>query len=182
MLKQACTKGAPTQLQIVNTEGLLEALKNINIGKFDTKFINPKADLEALELISNLAVQNHQTQDIIWNFMGEVILMKLECKEIPLIKVAAMILYNMMFDKKGEPWTNRFDKPKILTTCLGHLKYFLENPHTYEVPDFVCILHDFMILNSNEAHETYKQLDLEYQNLCLYYILDYITDDVILNV
>lgn len=155
---------------IVNTTGMLSSLKDIVNGKLNEFMKN--LDLKCFQLVANLCVKNEWSQEKIWTTMGDVINEKFAGDDNSFVNVASMIIYNMILGKAS----HHIDHHLVVSTCLNHFKIFLQTP-TIALPDFVSILMDFLFCKSNEALETYMQLEPENQKTALYYIHDYIEDE-----
>lgn len=164
-----CTKGPTLQNLIVNTTGMLQSLKDVTTGNFAC--VSTGLDIKAFQLIANLVVKNEWSQEKVWNFMSDVILAKFELGDSAFVNVAAMIIHNIILNKNSQ-----LDEQKIFKICLNHYKAFLSAP-TNQLPDFVSILTDFLICQSSDVVDIYKQLEPEYQKTALYYVHDYIENE-----
>lgn len=168
-LKIMCTKGSSFQNLIVNTNGMLEALKNVISSKFCN--ISPTHEIKCFQLIANLCVKNEWSQAKLWSSMSDLITVKFESEEKSFVNVAAMIIYNMILSKVPQ-----VDLHKIINISLYHFSKFLKDS-SESLPDFVSILMDFMICHSEEVVDIYKQLEPPNQKMFLYYVHDHVEND-----
>lgn len=145
------------------------SLKEVIAGKFAN--ISKNIDLKCFQLIANLCVQNEFTQAKIWNLMSDVVIGKLKCDDNSFVNVAAMIIYNIILSKASD-----VDQREIVNISLGHYRNFIKTPSN-SLPDFLHILMDFMICESENILEIYKEMEPENQKTLLYYINDHIEDD-----
>lgn len=148
---------------------MLHSLKELTAGKFAK--ISKNIDLKSFQLIANLCVQNEFAQAKVWSSMSDVVITKLESEDNSFLNVAAMIVYSIILSKASE-----VDQRQIVSILLHHYSNFIKTP-TNSLPDFFYILMDFMICESEDALEIYKDLQPEDQKTFLFYINDHIEDE-----
>lgn len=166
-LKILCSKGRELQSTIASTPNMLAMINEIIIGKNYSE-VSRNVQIKSFQLVANLCVDNIETQEIIWDFMGSVIKMKLECDDKDFVNVAAMILHCMVLSNHS-----KLNQLELLKTSLSHFKLFLEEPSNV-VPDFIHILLDHLICTNPNALDLYNQLEAEGKKMALYYIHDYV--------
>ncbi|KAG5675809.1 hypothetical protein PVAND_005681 [Polypedilum vanderplanki] len=165
-LKVSCTKGPSFQNLIINTNGMLESLKEM-LKNEEKKFDNVKT--KVFELIANLCVKNEKCQKKIWNEVNELIICELTSSNVQNVNISAMIIYNIKIGIN-----ENIEIEQALNVALDHYDNFLKN--NISMPDFLHILLDYFIC-SCDVVQSYKKLTSEKQRIFLYYVNDYIENE-----
>lgn len=165
-LKLICTKGSSFQNLIAHTHGMLNALKEYLSYEEDAS-----TKLQCFQLLANLCVQNQKVQRLIWDSCGALIMENLNSNESKFVNIAAMIIYNIYFNKSSE-----IEMKKVIENCLHHYDSFLQNS-TNPLPEFVHILLDHFICGTDEIGEAYEHLNSHEKKLFLFYIHDHIENE-----
>ncbi|CRK93464.1 CLUMA_CG007000, isoform A [Clunio marinus] len=167
-LKIMCTKGPSFQNLIVNTNLMLQMLKNVISNKFPG--ISKDQELKCFQLIANLCVKNEWSQKKIWESMSGIILDNFRSENNPFVTVSGMIIYNTILSK-----ASLVNLKYILQISLRHYSSFLKNPKN-SLPDFVQIILSYVVSGNEDILEIYKELESDEQKILLYYIHDHIED------
>lgn len=168
-MKIMCTKGSSLQNLIVNTHGMLQALKDTIDGK--VAIISEDLQLKSFQLVANLCVKNEWSLEKIWTSMSDLIITKFENDDHGSVNVAAMIIYNMVLSK-----VHQLNYHRVVEISLRHYGGFLSNS-SKSLPDFVKILMDYTICRHQNVLDIYTLLQPDDQKTFLYYVHDHVEED-----
>jgi hypothetical protein len=167
-LKISCTKGPSFQNLIVNTNGMLESLREILQNK-ECKF-DADVRLKSFQLLANLCVKNEKSQRRIWKEASELIIHQLRSSEVQFANIAAMITYNIILGIKED-----IDFGTVLGVSLDHYNNFLKINSA--LPDFTPILLEFFVCLYDGIVQLFEQLSPDKQRIFLYYVNDHVENE-----
>jgi hypothetical protein len=168
-MKIVCTKGSSLQNLIVNTHGMLKALKDTINGNI--VITSEVLQVKCFQLLANLCVKNEWSLEKVWSSMSDLIITKFESDNHGIVNIAAMIIYNMVLSK-----VHQLNYHQVVEISLHHYNSFLKDS-SRSLPDFVKILMDYTICQNPNILDIYILLEQDDQKTFLYYVHDHVEED-----